>query len=347
MRTLTCGSCLGTAASEYAWPFVVPTVWVVAPPSVRPEVCVTDSPVVRVRRRLTLCRCANRPATKRRSRPMCSAARIASGLVASRMNAVCLVSRCLADSSVSREKARTRGTSYRSHTAVSRPRCLADCSSAPARITAGLPMPLPGPPSVPRPASPPAETARVTHWMTRAAVRSAATSRGPSARDRQVSRAGGREPASVPSAVSGSTTAASLTRFPATWCRKPPPNSAPRLARSPSVSWLPGALSPVTGSPVTGSPVTGSPVTGSPAGGAPGGAVTSSSSAASAACSRPMVTSAPSTPVIFLRIIRSVARPAAVAPASSACTTSTISDAICSPASPASSGVRARSLGSW
>jgi hypothetical protein len=110
-------------------------------PSVRPLVWVTDSLVARVRDRLTLCRWANRPATNRRSRPMCSAARSASGLVASRMNAVCLVSRCLADSSVSREKVLTRGMSYRSHTAVSRPRCLVDCSSAPARMTAGVAPP--------------------------------------------------------------------------------------------------------------------------------------------------------------------------------------------------------------
>ena len=52
------------------------------------------------------------------------------------------------------------------------------------------------------------------------------------------------------------------------------------------------------------------------------------------------------TPTIFFKIIKSVARPAAVALASSACTTSTISDAIWSPVSPASSGVSPRSNGS-
>ncbi len=90
---------------------MVPVVWVVDSPSVRPVVCVTELLVARVLDWLTLRRRANRPATNRRSRPMCSAARSASGLVASRRKAVCLVSRCLADSSVSREKVLTRGMS--------------------------------------------------------------------------------------------------------------------------------------------------------------------------------------------------------------------------------------------
>ena len=60
-----------------------------------------------------------------------------------------------------------------------------------------------------------------------------------------------------------------------------------------------------------------------------------------------MVTSPPSARVILRRIIRSVARPAAVAFASSACSTSTIRLAISSPESPASSGVAGRSRGSW
>jgi hypothetical protein len=86
-------SARGTWASEYIWPVVVPVVCVVASPSARPVVCVVDSVEVLVRDRLTLCRCEKRPATNFRSRPMCSAARSASGRVASRMNAVCLLSR--------------------------------------------------------------------------------------------------------------------------------------------------------------------------------------------------------------------------------------------------------------
>ena len=196
-------------------------------------------------------------------------------------------------------------------------------------MTAGPVSPKAGPPAR---ALPSVAIARVTHWTTKAAVRSAATSRGPSASDRQVSRAGSRGGTSVPSAVSGSTTAASLTRFPVTCCRKPSPNSVARLASSPRVSDPPARDPPDRDA-------------------LDRDADASPSSTVSAACSRPMETpalesSALRTPTIFFKIIKSVARPAAVALASSACTTSTISDAIWSPVSPASSGVSPRSNGS-